>query len=74
MANVSPTDSGNVGIPINTIMRTLLIVILLFLSGCEYRYRYPCQDPQNWKKIECQNMACKVEGECTEDTLGYKPK
>ena len=40
------------------------------LGGCEYRYRYPCQDPQNWNKEECNNLECKVQGNCTDDLLG----
>jgi len=47
----------------------LMIFILFCLLSCEYRYRYPCQDPENWNKIECNNEACKVEGECTYQVL-----
>lgn len=52
----------------------LLIVILGFVlssvGGCQARYRYPCQDPVNWDKLECHNDICKVEGDCTSHTLG----
>lgn len=53
-----------------------LLAILLLLTGCEYHYRYPCQDPQNWHKDECNNTACKAEGTCTEQVLGssYTPR
>jgi|APFre7841882654_1041346.scaffolds.fasta_scaffold08484_2 hypothetical protein len=41
-----------------------------YLGGCQSRYRYPCQDPKNWNKIECNNDACKAEGDCTSHVLG----
>ena len=50
--------------------KLLLILPLILLAGCEYRYRYPCQDPANWGKPECNNEACKADGECTSHTLG----
>lgn len=40
------------------------------LGGCQARYRYPCQDPVNWNKVECHNDACKAEGDCTSHVLG----
>ena len=45
------------------------ITALILLSGCEGRYRYPCQDPANWGKTECNNEVCKAEGTCTSDVL-----
>lgn len=47
-----------------------LILTLLFLYGCDNHYRYPCQDPKNWKKIECNNEVCKAESTCTDIVLG----
>ena len=47
-----------------------LVLLLLLLCGCEYTYRYPCQDPINWKKPECNNEICKAEGTCTDIVLG----
>jgi hypothetical protein len=46
-----------------------LIIISLFLIGCQDRYRYPCQDPNNWQKTECNNKVCEVEGTCTEQLI-----
>jgi hypothetical protein len=43
-------------------MRWLLI--LLALMGCEQRYRYPCQDPHNWEKEQCQKPICEVNQDC----------
>jgi hypothetical protein len=51
----------------------LVILPLIFLAGCEFRYRYECQDPQNWNKAMCNNDECKAEGSCTADVLGFKP-
>lgn len=39
------------------------------LLGCQYKYRYPCQDPKNWDKTECNNEVCEVEKSCTEHVL-----
>jgi hypothetical protein len=55
-------------------MKKLLIILpLIFLAGCEYRYRYECQDPANWGKESCNNDVCKADGECTSDVLGFSP-
>lgn len=43
---------------------------LMMVVGCDGHYRYPCQDPNNWDKAECNNEVCKAEGECTADVLG----
>ena len=54
-------------------MRLLFVpLITIILTGCEYSYRYPCQDPANWGKLECNNEVCKADGTCTEDTIGRK--
>lgn len=51
-------------------MKAILIMpALLVLAGCASQYRYPCQDPDNWGKAECNNEVCKAEGECTSDVL-----
>ena len=51
-------------------MRIITIILpLLLLAGCEGHYRYPCQDPANWGKIECNNEVCKSEGTCTSDVI-----
>ena len=33
-------------------------LILLMLTACEDRYRYPCQNPDNFAKPECQRPKC----------------
>jgi len=45
------------------------ITALILLTGCDGHYRYPCQDPANWGKLECNNEVCKAEGTCTSDVL-----
>ena len=30
------------------------------------RYRYPCQDPENWNKAVCQKPLCDVNRTCPE--------
>ena len=30
------------------------------------RFRYPCQDPDNWGKAECQKPKCEVTRTCPE--------
>ena len=41
-----------------------LALSAVFMTGCEQRYRYPCQDPENWKAAECQKPVCEVHREC----------
>ena len=54
-------------------MKNILILSVAFLlAGCNSQYRYPCQDPANWGKDECNNQICKAEGECTSDVLAPK--
>ena len=51
-------------------MRIITIILpLLLIAGCDGHYRYPCQDPANWGKLECNNDVCKAEGTCTSDVL-----
>ena len=39
---------------------------ILLLAGCEQAYRYPCQNPENWDKPECQKPICEVNRDCPE--------
>lgn len=52
-----------------------LALLSLALTGCGYdgHYRYPCQNPDNFEKKECQPPLCKVTGTCTIDLLGFDP-
>ena len=46
-----------------------LSILLVLLCGCEDSFRYPCQNPQNWKKTECEPPACEATGTCTKDLV-----
>lgn len=50
------------------------IILTFGLSACgifEDRYRYKCQDPQNWNSENCKPPLCT--GYCTVDLLGFDP-
>lgn len=49
-----------------------LIPAVLLLAGCSDTYRYPCQDPENWGKKECQKPYCSANGTCPEDLTHYE--
>jgi len=40
--------------------------LLVVLTGCDDRYRYPCQDPLNWQNAECKPPICTAAGTCPE--------
>ena len=48
-----------------------LALLTLALTGCGYdgHYRYPCQDPANWDKVECNPPACEVTGTCSKNLV-----
>ena len=46
----------------------------LLLVGCSDTYRYPCQDPANKNKEECNRPACEADGMCYDTLNGIKPK
>jgi len=41
-----------------------LILSLVFLAGCQDRYRYACQDPQNWDQAICKKPICSSSYTC----------
>lgn len=43
-----------------------LFVLLLLLTGCEDQYRYPCQNPDNFHKPDCQKPKCLFTQQCPE--------
>ena len=47
---------------------------LIVLTGCSERYRYPCQDPENWNEKICQKPFCSANGTCPEDLTHYEKK
>ena len=53
-------------------MKYILLLVLPFLVACQERYRYPCQDPNNWDKQFCQKPYCSANGTCPEDLRHYE--
>jgi hypothetical protein len=51
-----------------------LSVLLVLLVGCEDRFRYPCQDPQNWQNTECKPPICTATGTCPEQLTKSEPE
>ena len=53
-----------------------LLILLLFPLALGYcsqeRFRYPCQDPANWDKTQCNPPTCLAYGECSKDIVGEK--
>lgn len=47
-------------------MRYMLLALSL-LAGCQDRFRYPCQDPDNWETKECKPPICTATGTCPSD-------
>lgn len=47
-------------------MKYALIIAALLLVGCEEKYRYPCQNPDNFAKAECQKPKCLFTQMCPE--------
>ena len=43
-----------------------LSILLVLLTGCDDRYRYPCQDPKNWSDPDCKPPICTATGTCPE--------
>jgi hypothetical protein len=62
------------------VFKKLVVISLcaLLLTGCgkytfEDVYRYPCQDPTNWKSPDCQPPNCEAFGICTKDVMKGTP-
>ena len=47
-------------------MKYLLLAALLAVVGCQDHYRYPCQNPDNFWKPECQKPKCLFTQQCPE--------
>jgi hypothetical protein len=43
-----------------------LALALLLLAGCDDQYRYPCQNPDNFYKPDCQKPKCQFTQQCPE--------
>ncbi len=51
------------------LMISLALGAAMIASGCDDRYRYPCQDPTNWDKAECKRPMCSATGTCPDQLL-----
>lgn len=47
-------------------MKYLIVIAVLLLAACEDKYRYPCQNPNNFAKPECQKPKCQFTQMCPE--------
>jgi len=52
----------------------ILSVLLVALTACDDRYRYECQDPNNWEKTECKPPICTAAGTCPEMLIKTEEK
>ena len=46
-----------------------LSVLLVLLTGCDDRFRYPCQNPTNWSNPECKPPVCTATGTCPDQLV-----
>ncbi len=49
-----------------------LIIGIGFVFFSEDKYRYECQDPNNWGTTKCSPPLCKASGTCTEDLFNLE--
>jgi len=54
-------------------MKYLILLLFPLLVACNpERYRYPCQNPENWDQKICQKPYCSANGTCPEDLTHYE--
>ena len=46
--------------------KLIVLLSILFISGCSDYYRYPCQNPDNWEKDICKKPWCEINKSCPE--------
>jgi hypothetical protein len=56
-----------------TIALSGLLMVSLTSCGHDGSYRYPCQDPANWEKAECNPPICEASQTCTKDVIKITP-
>jgi hypothetical protein len=44
----------------------LMLLMAILLSGCEDRFRYFCQNPENFHAAQCQKPRCLFTQTCPE--------
>jgi hypothetical protein len=55
-----------------TIIALTFVSLIFTLSGCQDRYRYPCQDPNNWETPRCKKPQCDITKDCPEHIFKEK--
>lgn len=45
-----------------------LLILLGVLGGCD-RFRYECQDPENWERRQCKRPYCSSTGTCPDQLV-----
>jgi hypothetical protein len=51
----------------------LAMPVLMVITGCDQKYRYPCQDPDNWNSDSCKKPVCEVNRDCPDIIFKDKP-
>lgn len=50
-----------------TLLKLVVFILALpvvFAAGCNQKFRYPCQNPENWETVQCQKPLCEVNRDC----------
>lgn len=47
-------------------VKLFTLAAAMLLMGCEDHYRYPCQNPDNFHKPQCQKPKCQFTQMCPE--------
>jgi hypothetical protein len=50
-------------------IKMLIVIGVMTMVACSDTFRYPCQDPKNHHKAECNPPACEADGTCTKYLL-----
>ena len=53
-------------------MKYLSLLVLFLLAACSEKYRYPCQNPNNWEEKQCKRPYCSANGTCPDDLTPYE--
>ena len=51
-----------------------IVLTTVILAGCGQQFRYPCQNPDNWGKAECQRPLCEVNRDCPDHIFNENEK
>jgi len=55
-------------------MKIFFLITLVLLTACEDRFRYKCQDPQNWQNPDCKPPICTATATCPEQLVKPEPE